>query len=116
MRVIFMGTPQFAVPTLDALVEAGHEVVLVVAQPDKPAGRGKKLKAPPVAARATALGLPLAQPRADSVFKLGNCAQQPIQPLPRRNGETGRCGQTSAAQRVQTQRLRPEARGLGLFM
>lgn len=64
MRVIFMGTPDFAVPTLDALVEAGHEVVLVVAQPSKPAGRGKKLRPPPVAARAEALGLPLAQPRA----------------------------------------------------
>ncbi len=64
MRVIFMGTPDFAVPTLDAIVEAGHEVVLVVAQPDKPAGRGKKLKAPPVAVRAKELGLPLAQPRA----------------------------------------------------
>jgi methionyl-tRNA formyltransferase len=64
LRVIFMGTPDFAVPTLDAVLEAGHEVVLVVAQPDKPAGRGKQLRAPPVAARATALGLPLAQPRA----------------------------------------------------
>ena len=64
MRVIFMGTPEFAVPTLDAIVEAGHEVVLVVAQPDKPSGRGKKLKAPPVAARARELGLPLFQPRA----------------------------------------------------
>lgn len=64
MRIIFMGTPQFAVPTLDALVEAGHEVVLVVAQPDRKVGRGQKLKAPPVAARATELGLPLAQPRA----------------------------------------------------
>ncbi len=64
MRVIFMGTPDFAVPTLDALVQAGHEVVLVVAQPDKPVGRGKKLRSPPVAARARELGLPLAQPRA----------------------------------------------------
>jgi methionyl-tRNA formyltransferase len=64
MRVIFMGTPDFAVPTLDAMLEAGHEVVLVVAQPDKPAGRGKKMRAPPVAARAKELGLPLAQPRA----------------------------------------------------
>jgi methionyl-tRNA formyltransferase len=62
--VIFMGTPGFAVPTLDAIVAAGHEVVLVVAQPDKPSGRGKKLKAPPVAARAKELGLPLAQPKA----------------------------------------------------
>ena len=64
MRVIFMGTPDFAVPSLEALVAAGHEVVLVVAQPDKPAGRGKRLRAPPVAVKATALGLPLAQPRA----------------------------------------------------
>jgi len=59
-----MGTPDFAVPTLDAIVSAGHEVVLVVAQPDKPAGRGKKMRAPPVAARARELELPLAQPRA----------------------------------------------------
>ena len=64
MRVIFMGTPDFAVPTLDALVEAGHEVVLVVAQPDRKSGRGQKLTSPPVAARAKALGLPLSQPRA----------------------------------------------------
>ena len=59
-----MGTPDFAVPTLDALVAAGHDVVLVVAQPDKPAGRGNKLRPPPVAVRAAELGLPLAQPRA----------------------------------------------------
>ena len=64
MRVIFMGTPAFAVPTLDALVQAGHEVVLVVGQPDKPVGRGRKLTSPPVAARAKELGLPLSQPRA----------------------------------------------------
>ncbi|MCB9687666.1 MAG: methionyl-tRNA formyltransferase [Alphaproteobacteria bacterium] len=64
MRVAFLGTPDFAVPTLDALVAAGHEVVLVVAQPDRPAGRGQQLTSPPVAARAKALGLPLAQPKA----------------------------------------------------
>jgi methionyl-tRNA formyltransferase len=64
MRVIFMGTPDFAVPTLEAVVAAGHEVVLVVAQPDRPAGRGNKLRPPPVAVRAAELGLPLAQPRA----------------------------------------------------
>jgi len=64
MRVIFMGTPDFAVPTLDALVDAGHEVVLVVAQPDKPVGRGRKMTPPPVARRAKELGLPLSQPRA----------------------------------------------------
>ena len=64
MRVIFMGTPDFAVPTLDAIVEAGHEAVLVVAQPDRPAGRGRSMRAPPVAVRAKELGLPLAQPKA----------------------------------------------------
>lgn len=64
MRVVFMGTPEFAVPTLDALVRAGHEVALVVAQPDRPAGRGQKEVSPPVAQRARELGLPLAQPKA----------------------------------------------------
>ena len=64
MRVIFMGTPDFAVPTLDALVEAGHEIVLVVAQPDRKSGRGQRLRSPPVAERAKVLGLPLSQPRA----------------------------------------------------
>lgn len=64
MRIVFMGTPEFAVPTLEGLVHAGHEVVLVVAQPDRPAGRGQQLRAPPVAERARALGLPLAQPKA----------------------------------------------------
>jgi len=61
LRIIFFGTPQFAVPSLDALARA-HEVVLVVAQPDKPAGRGMKLQAPAVAVRARELGLPVAQP------------------------------------------------------
>jgi methionyl-tRNA formyltransferase len=64
MRVVFMGTPDFAVPTLTTLVEAGHEVVLVVAQPDRPSGRGQQLQAPPVAERARELGLPLIQPKA----------------------------------------------------
>src|SRR5439155_2774651 len=61
VRVVFFGTPQFAVPSLDALARE-HEVALVVAQPDKPAGRGMKLQAPAVALRARELGLPLAQP------------------------------------------------------
>jgi methionyl-tRNA formyltransferase len=61
VRILFLGTPQFAVPTLDALAGA-HEIALVVAQPDKPAGRGMKMHAPEVAVRARALGLPLAQP------------------------------------------------------
>jgi methionyl-tRNA formyltransferase len=61
VRIIFFGTPEFAVPTLDALA-GSHEVVLVVAQPDRPAGRGMKLQTPPVAVRAQELGLPLIQP------------------------------------------------------
>ena len=61
MRIIFFGTPEFAVPSLDAVARE-HEVVLVVAQPDKPAGRGMKMQAPAVAARARELGLPLLQP------------------------------------------------------
>lgn len=60
-RVAFFGSPAFALPVLDAVREA-FEVVLVVAQPDKPVGRGLKLTPPPVAARAAELGLPLAQP------------------------------------------------------
>ena len=61
MRIVFFGTPEFAVPTLEAVARE-HEVALVVAQPDKPAGRGMKMQAPAVAVRARELGLPLAQP------------------------------------------------------
>ena len=61
MRVVFFGTPAFAVPSLEAVARE-HEVVLVVAQPDRPSGRGMKLHQPPVAERAIALGLALAQP------------------------------------------------------
>jgi len=61
MRIAFFGTPEFAVPTLEALARE-HEIVLVVAQPDKPSGRGMKLHVPPVAEKARELGLPLLQP------------------------------------------------------
>ena len=61
MRIVFMGTPDFAVPSLRKLSEAGHDVVLVVTQPDRPAGRGRALRSPPVKDAATALGLPLEQ-------------------------------------------------------
>jgi methionyl-tRNA formyltransferase len=60
-RVAFFGSPAFALPVLEAVL-AAHEVVLVVAQPDKPVGRGLKLTPPPLAARAAELGLPLSQP------------------------------------------------------
>lgn len=57
-----MGTPDFSVPVLDALVEAGHEVVCVYCQPPRPAGRGKKDRPTPVHAQAVALGLPVRHP------------------------------------------------------
>jgi methionyl-tRNA formyltransferase len=63
VKVAFAGTPEFARVALDALVAAGHEVVLVLTQPDRPAGRGMKLQASPVKQFAQAHGLPLAQPR-----------------------------------------------------
>jgi methionyl-tRNA formyltransferase len=62
MRLAFMGTPEFAVPTLDALVAAGHEVVAVYTQPPRPANRGKKLTPSAVQARAEELGLPVRTP------------------------------------------------------
>ncbi len=62
MRIIFMGTPEFSVPVLDALVEAGHELAAVYCQPPRPAGRGKKDRPSPVQARAEALGLPVRHP------------------------------------------------------
>lgn len=63
MKIIFMGTPDFAVGTLDALVEAGHEVTLVVSQPDKPKGRGHSTTPTAVKAAALAHGLPVYQPK-----------------------------------------------------
>lgn len=62
MRVIFAGTPEFAVPALAALIAAGHEIVMVLTQPDRPAGRGMKLKASPVKELALQHGLPVYQP------------------------------------------------------
>ena len=63
MRVVFMGTPDFAVGTLEALLEAGHEVVAVVTQPDKPKGRGKTLMPTPVKEAALARMIPVRQPK-----------------------------------------------------
>ncbi len=63
MRLIFAGTPEFAAVALAALHAAGHDVVLVLSQPDRPAGRGMKLQASPVKQLALQLGIPVAQPR-----------------------------------------------------
>lgn len=62
MRVVFMGTPEFSVPVLNALVEAGHEVAAVYCQPPRQAGRGKKERPTPVHARAAELGLEVRHP------------------------------------------------------
>ena len=59
MKLAFAGTPEFSVPALDALIEAGHDVVAVYTQPDRPAGRGQKLSPSPVARRAAELGIPV---------------------------------------------------------
>lgn len=62
MRLVFCGTPQFAVPTLEALVSNGHDVMLVVTQPDRPRGRGMELAYSPVKQSALKFGLAVAQP------------------------------------------------------
>jgi methionyl-tRNA formyltransferase len=62
MRLIFLGTPAFAVPTLESLVAASYDVLSVVTQPDRPSGRGRRLSASPVKEAALRLGLPVYQP------------------------------------------------------
>ncbi|MGZ4810213.1 MAG: methionyl-tRNA formyltransferase, partial [Thermoanaerobaculia bacterium] len=61
MRIVFFGTPEFAVPSLEAVARE-HEVILAVAQPDRPAGRGMRTQTPPVAERARTLGIEVVQP------------------------------------------------------
>lgn len=62
MKLVFCGTPEFAVPSLRAVVDAGHEVALVLTQPDRPAGRKMELQVPAVKQLALSLGLPVEQP------------------------------------------------------
>jgi len=62
LRTLFFGTPAFAVPSLDRLVEAGHTVTAVVTQPDRPRGRGQRVAAPPIKVRALEGGLTILQP------------------------------------------------------
>ena len=71
MKIVYMGTPDFAVPSLEALVRAGHEVACVVTQPDAVRDRGKKIKYSPVKEKALELGIPVLQPvkvRKDAEF------------------------------------------------
>jgi methionyl-tRNA formyltransferase len=78
MRLVFLGTPAFAVPTLDRLVEAGHRVLAVLTQPDRPRGRGRETAAPPVKQAALRHGLTIYQPervrRPDAVGYLSGLA------------------------------------------
>jgi methionyl-tRNA formyltransferase len=62
VKLVFCGTPQFAVPTLQALIAAGHEIALVVSQPDRPVGRSQQLTPPPVKRAASVAGLEIKQP------------------------------------------------------
>ncbi|MCI6676722.1 MAG: methionyl-tRNA formyltransferase [Clostridiales bacterium] len=62
MRIIYMGTPDFAVPTLDTLIQSEHEVIAVITQPDKPKGRGKAMQFPPVKEKALEYDIPVYQP------------------------------------------------------
>jgi methionyl-tRNA formyltransferase len=63
VRIVFAGTPEFAVPALDALHAVGHELLAAYTQPDRPAGRGRRLAASPVKRRAAELGVPVEQPQ-----------------------------------------------------
>ena len=63
MRIVFAGTPEFSVPSLRALLEGPHEIVAVYTQPDRPAGRGRRLRPGPVKALALKTGLPVEQPK-----------------------------------------------------
>src|SRR3954452_2829207 len=62
MRVVFLGTPEFAVPSLDGLVASGHSVLAAFTQPDRPKGRGQQLAESPVKQAAVRLGIPVFQP------------------------------------------------------
>ena len=62
MRLVFAGTPEVAVASLDALVASDHDVVAVVTRPDAPSGRGRRMTASPVAARAVELGIEVLKP------------------------------------------------------
>jgi methionyl-tRNA formyltransferase len=79
MRIVFLGTPAFAVPTVDALARAGHELLAVVAQPDRPAGRGQALRAPATKEWALDRGLPVLQPEKvrDGTLAAGLAALRP---------------------------------------
>jgi len=67
LRLVFIGTPEFSIPTLDSLIDHGHDVVSVLTKPDRPTGRGRKMGEPPVKTYAKDLNIPVIQP--DSIAK-----------------------------------------------
>ena len=117
MRVVFMGTPDFAVPCLVALVAAGHSVPLVVTQPDRPKGRGRQLAPTPVRAAAMELGLEVFQPerpnRDESVARIAGSllraratfeARYIAEVLRQQNGNVSRAARALGLSRVMLQR------------
>jgi len=62
MKIVFIGTPQFALPTLEALIKSEHRIISVITQPSRPKGRGLKLTLPPVKVLAQEFGIPVFQP------------------------------------------------------
>ena len=72
MKIVFMGTPDYSVKTLESLINAGHNVAAVFAQPDKPVGRKHVLTAPPVKVYAESRGIPVYQP---ATLKTGEAAE-----------------------------------------
>lgn len=78
-RIVFAGTPEFAVPSLTALIQGGYQVIAVYTQPDRPSGRGRKLASSPIKQTAVAFGLPVMQPETlrDPGAQAALCALQP---------------------------------------
>lgn len=77
MRIVFMGTPEFAVPSLESLVNSKYEVVMAVTQPDKPKGRGYRVCCPPVKQYALSKGIPVFQPeKSETHVRSGNWLKQ----------------------------------------
>ncbi len=78
LRIVFMGTPDFSVPSLEKLAQAGYDIAAVYSQPDKQRGRGKKVTFSPVKEKALELGIPVFQPdsmRSDDVIDFRRCAR-----------------------------------------
>ncbi len=88
MRIVFMGTPDFAVPTLQALLASEHDVTAVITQPDKPKGRGKELQSPPVKLAALKAGIPVFQP---AKVRLHQCTCFTASKVQRSRADTVRC-------------------------